>query len=297
MCETELCKEILNTILNGYIPQILPTLHNYVVKGGRASDFYISQSTGQMLFGFTDWDLACDSKETQETIENTIKSYLSQRGIRNIQSQQIITQDSKPGKQLGIKCDEEKCFFIDIVIYGSSDPIFNSPSIDNGINYININYLFDDLKQTNTDRTERLSQELSDFNIVDIDVYNLTDNINLYMDNIQQQLTKSITDKGLDDIKKIESNIKISPKRKVEYIEEIKEQIANNIASIISELLPKIKTNIQKLLRTNYRLQKISEIIGQQTAGRKRKTIKKRTNNKTFKRKTIKNMPNLPYQP
>ena len=65
MCETELCQEKLNIILNLYIPQILPALDNYVVKGGRASDFYISQSTHQMLFGFTDWDLACDSEASQ----------------------------------------------------------------------------------------------------------------------------------------------------------------------------------------------------------------------------------------
>lgn len=285
MCETEMCKEILNTILNGYIPQILPRLHNYIVKGGRASDFYISQSTHQMLFGFTDWDLACDSEATQTIIKNTIISYLNENSIRDIKTQKITTPDKKRGEQLGIECNGEICFFIDIVVYESTDDIFNNPLISNGINYVNIDYLFDDLKQTNTDRTERLTEQLELLEITTIDPHRLTDNVNSYMDIIQQQIIRRATDKGIAETIKIEQNPRYTSDAKDDYIEEIKKQTSDNINSFISEELPKIRTDIQKLIRTNIRLRQISQIVDQQKAGRKRKTIKKRSNNKTFRKK------------
>ena len=285
MCETELCQEKLNIILNLYIPQILPALDNYVVKGGRASDFYISQSTHQMLFGFTDWDLACDSEASQTIIKNTIISYLNEQGITNIETHTTTTPDKKHGIQLGIKCNEEICFFIDIFIYESTDDIFNNPLISNGIKYVNIDYLFDDLKQTNTDRTERLSEQLELLDITTIDPHRLTDNVNSYMDIIQQQIIRRATDKGIAETIKVQENPRYISDEKDDFIEEIKKRTSDNINSFISEELPKIRTDIQKLIRTNIRLRQISQIVNQQKAGRKRKTIKKRSNNKTFRKK------------
>lgn len=285
MCDTIECMEILTTILNIHIPAILPSLNNYVVKGGRASDFYISQYTGKELIRFTDWDLACNSRENQTVIKDKVITYLNQQGITNIATQTITTQDDKLGIQLGIKCNGTNCFFIDIVIYPPSDPIFNSNQTNKGINYVNLNYLFDDLNITNTERIQRLIEELDNFNIINIDVNNLTNDINFYIDDIRNQLIKKRTLKAENDISEILKDTDLNDIEKEEDIEETNKKFSDDISYIISEILPTFRTNFEKLIRTNERFKKISSLI-QQKAGKKRKTkkiIKK--NNVTIKKR------------
>lgn len=157
MCDTIDCKELLKSILNVYMPQILPRLDNYVVKGGRASDYYIDKTTG---LPFTDWDIACTTIAAQETIRNQIIEFLK-KGFNNIKEEKIVTNDNKKGIQIGVDCKGQTCFFTDIVLYSPDDPIFiNNELSKEGIKYINIDYLLHDLSETYKDRIHNLSEWL-----------------------------------------------------------------------------------------------------------------------------------------
>lgn len=288
MCDTEICKEILNTILNKYIPSILPTLNNYVVKGGRASDFYISKNTGQQLFGFTDWDLACNSGQSQLIIKDTIISALKENGIRDIQTQKITTQDNKSGIQLGIKCDNDICFFVDIVIYDNSDPIFKDNITNEGINYVNLNYLLDDLQTTNSERTLRLSDELNNFHINDINTNDLTNNVESYINIIKEQLIRKRTSKAVAEIASIMRDSTLDENEKLEDIEEVNNRTSIDINNLISEIIPEFKSKFEKLLRTNYRLKMLQQMGGRKIIIKTKKIKTRKIKSKIFKKNKTK---------
>lgn len=277
MCDTIECMEIITTILNKYIPEILPTLENYVVKGGKASDFYISHNTGKELIRFTDWDLACNSEESQTIIKNKILDYLDKQGILNIKQQKIVAHDGKKGLQIGIECAGEECFFVDIVIYSPDDSIFIDNTINGNVRYVNINYLLNDLQQTYSEREDRLSEELDTFNITGIDSHNITNDISYYMNQIREQLILNRKIKASSDICKINQDKSLEEEEKKEYIDEI---INIDINELISEILPSFRNSIEKLLRTKDRLQKIREIADRNYKKGGKKTIKNKKWNK-----------------
>ena len=141
MCDTIDCKELLTTILNVYMPRILPRLDNYVVKGGRASDYYINKKTGIPFITFTDWDIACTTIAAQETIRNQIIEFLKKEGFNNIKEEKIVTNDEKKGIQIGVDCNGQICFFTDIVLYSPDDPIFIGLNLNTNSNLSCLNLI------------------------------------------------------------------------------------------------------------------------------------------------------------
>jgi hypothetical protein len=287
MCDSIECMEILTTILNIYIPEILPNVNNYVIKGGRASDYYISKSIGEDLIRFTDWDIACDGIESQNLIKDRIIEYLSQHGILNIKIQSITTSDNKSGIQLGINCNTSDCYFADIVIYNPDDPIFSNIQTNNNIRYINIDYLLSDLQETYKDRVRNLSYELYNFHITNIDINNLNNlnnSIDFYMGEISIQLIKNYSIKSATDIVRINKYKDLDQQEKMEEIEGINKSLQDGIRQMYSEILPKFKNSFEKLIRTADRLKKINKILNIK-GGKKMKTKKR---NKTLKKRNIK---------
>ena len=283
MCDSIECMEILTTILNKYIPEVLPTLHNYVIKGGRASDYYISQHSGEELIRFTDWDIACDGIESQISIKNKIIDYLDQHGISNIKIQSITTPDNKSGIQIGINCNSSDCYFADIVIYNSDDAIFSNIQTNNNIRYINIDYLLSDLQNTYKDRITNLSDDLYNFHITNIDLNNLNNSIDFYMGEIAIQLIKKYSIKSATDIARINKDKNLDQEEKMEEIEGINKSVQEGIRQMYSEILPKFKMNFEKLMRTSDRLKKIKALLNVK-GGKKNKT---KIKNKTFKKRNI----------
>ena len=279
MCDSIECMEILTTILNKYIPEVLPTLQNYVIKGGRASDYYISQHSGEELIRFTDWDIACDSIEAQKVIKNGIIAYLNQHGVSNIKIQPITTPDNKSGIQLGVNCGSSDCYFTDIVIYNPDDPIFSNIQVNNNIKYINLDYLLSDLQNTYKDRIKNLSEDLYNFHINNINLNNLNSNIDFYMGEIAIQLIKNYSIKSATDIARINKDKDLDQEEKMEEIKGINKSVQEGIRQLYSEILPKFKTSFEKLIRTADRLKKIEALLNVKGG----KKIKKR--NKTLKRR------------
>ena len=269
MCETLHCKELLNPILNVYMPQILQPLDNYVVKGGRASDYYIDKTSG---IPFTDWDIACTSKVAQKTIRSQIIEFLKKEGFNNIKEETIVTNDNKSGIQLGVYCKGEPCFFTDIVLYPPDHPIFiNNEISEQGIKYINIDYLLDDLTQTYRDRIHNLKEWLDEIHIVNVNPSELTyDNIDSILDSIKQthidllkvQLDKSIA--LLDD----DTDYELTQEEKDEDKKEITDKYENDINEIDTDIIPGLRARFEKLIRTKERFNKLKRESG----GKKRKT-------------------------
>lgn len=247
--------ELITTIVNNYIPNVLQTLENYVVKGGKASDYYITHYKGKKIIRFTDWDLACNSIESQEIIKNTIINYLSTYGISNIVIQRIINHDAKKGIQIGMDCGNSISYFLDIIIYEQNDPIFTNILINNNIRYININSLLTDLQETYNDRINNLSKELFEFRIMDIDINRLNDNIEFYMNKITNQLIQKYSIKTTTDIAKIKKLKTLSETDKNEDIKDVQNYLQNNIIQMYSDILPKFRLHFEKLIRTYTRLQ------------------------------------------
>jgi hypothetical protein len=281
MCDSVECMEILTTILNKYIPEVLSTINNYVIKGGRASDYYISQYTGKELIRFTDWDIVCDSIESQTLIKSKIIDYLNQQGISNIKIQPIITHDNKSGIQIGISCINSICYFVDIIIYKNDDPIFSNIETNNNLRYINIDYLLNDLQNTYKDRITNLTEELHNFHINNIDLNNLTSTINFYIDEIEIKLINNYSKKSASNIALIKKDKYLDQQEKMEEIEKLNKSVREDVKQIYSVILPKFKTNFEKLFRTSDRLEKIKKLLN--IKGGKKIKIKRR--NKTLKLK------------
>jgi hypothetical protein len=268
MCDTKNCKEMLATILNVYMPQILLHLDNYVVKGGRASDYYIDKTIG---IPFTDWDIACTTISAQETIRNQIIEVLKKKGF-NIKEEKIVTNDKKKGIQIGVDCNGQTCFFTDIVLYSPDDPIFIKNTLsEEGIKYINIDYLLHDLNETYQDRIHNLSEWLHEIHIDNVNPSELTyDNIEPILDSIKQThitLTTVQFDKNialLDD----DTDYELTQEEKDEDKKEITDKYDNDIREINTVTIPDLRGRFEKLIRTKDRHNKLKKEIG----GKKRKT-------------------------
>jgi hypothetical protein len=284
MCETLDCKELLNPILNVYMPQILQPLDNYVVKGGRASDYYIDKTSG---IPFTDWDIVCTSKVVQKTIRSQIIEVLKKEGFNNIKEETIVTNDNKSGIQLGVYCKGEPCFFTDIVLYPPDDPIFiNNEISEQGIKYINIDYLLDDLTQTYRDRIHNLKEWLDEIHIVNVNPSELTyDNIDSILDSIKQThiaLLKVQLDKSIALLDDDDTDYELTQEEKDEDKKEITDKYKNDINEIDTVTIPELRARFEKLIRTKERFNKLKRESGGKK--RKRRTIKLRKTAKIRKR-------------
>ena len=275
MCDTIDCKELLTTILNVYMPRILPRLDNYVVKGGRASDYYIDKTSS---LPFTDWDIACTTIAAQETIRNQIIEFLKKEGFNNIKEEKIVTNDEKKGIQIGVDCNGQICFFTDIVLYSPDDPIFiNNTLSEQGIKYINIDYLLRDLRETYQDRIHNLSEWLHELHIDNVNPSELTyDNIDPILNSIKQThitLTTVQFDKNialLDD----DTDYELTQEEKDEDKKEITDKYENDIREINTVTIPDLRGRFEKLIRTKDRHNKLKRAIG--CKKRKRRTTKLR---------------------
>jgi hypothetical protein len=289
MCDSADCLETLVTILNIYIPEILSSVDNYVVKGGRASDYYISKQTGIKLLRLTDWDIACKNTEDQTIIKQKIIEYLNKVKISNIKILKIRTNDGKPGIQLGINCNGSTCFFVDIVVYSNDTVIFENIQKYNGINYINYNYMLNDLDLTFKDRIKNFAEWLNNYGITGIDTINLTSNINTYLDTVKQQLLQRLTDKLKHDIDEIDNDNELTEKEKNEDKDEIYNKTEESKIQLYTTILPSLKSKLEKLIRTDDRLKSFKKGGQKSIKKRGRKNTKVRRN-KTKVRKPRKKM-------
>jgi hypothetical protein len=265
------------------MPQILPRLDNYVVKGGRASDYYIDKLTG---IPFTDWDIACTTSESQETIRNQIIKFLKEEGLKNIKEEKIITNDEKKGIQIGVECNGEICFFTDIILYSPDDPIFiNNEISKEGIKYINIDYLLDDLTKTYHDRIHNLSEWLHELHIDNVNPSELTyDNIDPILNSIKQTHNTLITTQFEKNITLLDdgTDYELTQEEKDEDKKEIRDKYENDIREINTVTIPDLKARFEKLIRTKDRYNKLKKEGGGKK--RKRHTIRLRKTVRLIKR-------------
>ena len=291
MCDTIDCKELLTTILNVYMPRILPRLDNYVVKGGRASDYYINKKTGIPFITFTDWDIACTTIAAQETIRNQIIEFLKKEGFNNIKEEKIITNDNKKGIQIGVECNGETCFFIDIVLYALDDPIFiNNEISEQGIKYINIDYLLHDLTETYRDRINNLKEWLRELHIVNVSPSELTyDNIDPILDSISQTHNKLITVEFEKNIALLDddTDYELTQEEKDEDKKEIIDKYENDIREINTVTIHDLRARFEKLIRTKIRYEKLKGESGGKKRKRRslrlRKTVNLRKRTRRYK--------------
>jgi hypothetical protein len=275
---------MLATILNVYMPQILSRLDNYVVKGGRASDYYIDKTRGIPL---TDWDIACTTISAQETIRNQIIEFLKKKGFNNIKEEKIVTNDKKKGIQIGVDCNGQTCFFTDIVLYSPDDPIFIKNTLsEQDIKYINIDYLLHDLNETYQDRIHNLSEWLHELHIDNVNPSELTyDNIDPILDSIKQThitLTTVQFDKNialLDD----DTDYELTQEEKDEDKKEITDKYENDIREINTVTIPDLRGRFEKLIRTKDRRNKLKKEIGGKKRKTKRRSKSKRKRTRRYK--------------
>ena len=269
MCDTEECLEIVTTLLNTIIPNILTTCEKYVVKGGRSIDFYIHKKKQSVpLITLTDWDIIC-SKDTQkiikkkiiESIDAFLKSYNIIHDIKIVTSNMTMP-DGKKGIQIGIHCNESDCFLVDLIVYDDNDEIFtDNQRDDNGINYISKNYMVHDLKQTETDRLQNLDDFTVDFNL---DKLNLNDTVEKNIGEIETKYKNNLQ-KYLDEQKKMiddDSAKDYSIKDRLEDKTYLQKNYETSVSELYSEIIPKTKDTISKYLRTKHRLSVFKDELG-----------------------------------
>lgn len=255
MCDTEACKSSLKNIMDNYIPRILPQLGDYVVKGGRASDYYISKLSGKKPATYTDWDIACKTERLQSQICDQIIRNLNNFGFTDIKRTSIVAKDRKKGLQLGVQCNEDVCYFVDIVVYGPDDPAFiNIQTSDDGIKYISEEYLLTDLEATYQDRINDLKSWLGNLHITDIDPENLSnENYNDILESIKKTLIQFLDDKFSLDISDIDDDDDFSQKEKDEDKQDLKKRYTDDIDEINTITIPQLKDRFEKLIRTKIR--------------------------------------------
>lgn len=290
MCDTIECKEQLITILNIYIPKILPQLSNYIVKGGRASDYYISKITKKPFIRFTDWDIACENNVRKINCKKVI-DYLKNVGFNDIRTSDITIHDGKQGTQIGINCGTDLCFFIDIIEYPSNDPIYlNSEISDDNIRYVNLDYLINDLDETYRDRINNLNERLYNLHIKNINVEQLSsDNLDSNLELMKASLTDSLHKRYENDIKLIESDndddYVLSEEEKIEEKQQITKIYNSNMEQILTNDIPDLKSRIEKIIRTKDRYNKFKDFKEKNIIGGKRKRRYNITSRKLVKRK------------
>jgi hypothetical protein len=276
MCDTPECNEILMNITNNIIPNILKSSEGYVVKGGKASDYYIKKQSGEVLNEFTDWDIACKTKEIQEAIYKQIKDTIT----KNYSSYKIIeenvrTKDEKKGIQIGINCNGKDCFFVDLIIYSASDKIYQNNETNNGIIYISKSYLLDDLKQTYEDRINDLTVFLQNWDVNLIpDPSKLDDGYKDYLRLIRILFDKKLKTEHKQNINSIdnESSQEIDEEERNEIIQEYNDRYIKGIEELENIIIPDIESRIKKLIRTKSRYEQLIQKKG----GKKMRKLKSR---------------------
>jgi hypothetical protein len=286
MCDSPPCIDMYITILNIDIPDFLKDSTNYVVKGGRAYDFYTFKEKGQKMLHLTDWDLACNSENCENLKENLIIFLQNRHPDLIINVDKLKFLDDKEGFKLTFKCNENNCDFIDLVKYNSTDSIFTDTLTDNGINYINHAYMIKDLTETYNDRLRHIINGLENYNIT----FNEDSFTNFVQDynTIKKIIIKQIHDKYdinrseiiasyEKKLKKPGANIIKLNKELDDLLDEIRKQYDDNYQTTISQDLPPFRDILSKFYRTKERYNILK------TGGkRKRKTLK----NRKYKRKT-----------
>ena len=271
MCDDP--QELLATVLNVYIPEILPRLSNYVVKGGRASDYYIHKTRGGFIT-FTDWDIAC----TEETLESNCRliiDFLSTKGIRV--NKDIIILEENRGYQLGFDCGK-MYYFIDVIAYPSDNKIFMHIKRDT-INYVDYDYLLSDLAQTYRDRIHNLNVWLSELKI-----YNVTVNENDYemlLEAISTKLTTILRETFERDKIRIQTDTSLTKEEINEDFIDLATRYDRDIVELNTITIPDLRERFEKLLRTKIRYERL------QRSNKKKKPYTRRAKSPNAKRTRI----------
>lgn len=287
MCDLEPCIDIYITILNIDIPDFLKTQSNYAVKGGRAFDFYVYAVNNKQMIHLTDWDIACTS-QNYETMKNNFIQFLQDRHPDiEIVEHTLSFPGVKNGYQVGFKCVEKECDFIDFIQYENNDNIFIDTVTNHDINYINREYMLKDLKETYNDRSKAIVDWLQSYGI-DVDENSFIGFTQQY-ETIKQSIIDKITNKFTNDEnstrafyakKKLKqtANITDFDEDLNDELAELRERYEKNLKSAINEDIPKLKELLSKFYRTKDRY----NILISSGGKRKRKSIK----NRQYKRKT-----------
>lgn len=288
MCDLEPCIDSYLTILNIDIPEILKNNNNYVVKGGRAFDYYTYTINGQKMIHLTDWDIACTPSNCDQ-LKNTILEYLKQKHNLNFIQQNISLPGEKNGTQIGFKCASNECYFVDLVKYESDDSIFTNIVKNDNINFISREYMLNDLRETYKDRKDALIESLPTFGI---DLSRITfENYSNDYKNVEDDIMKGLLDeynRNVDETTKRFIRRSKNPQLDIEELEielkedldDIKDRFEKNILSVKEETLHDLKEKFLKFYRTKTRY----DILNPTGGRRKTKTLKKRKS----KRKTRK---------
>jgi len=250
MCDDP--KELLATILNVYMPQILPTLDKYVVKGGRASDYYTYRKTGSMFITFTDWDIACVEDQLDPICRQIIDD-LTARGI-DVVTERIITHEGKRGIQLGFNCNRILYYFADVIAHPSNHRVFMNINKDT-IKYIDYDYLLSDLAQTYRDRIHNLNIWLSELHIHDVTVHE--DTYEKLLESISEHISTRLRKTFERDIKNIKEETDLTKREKREDLSDLFRRYRRTISELKNVTIPDLRERFEKLIRTKIRYEKL----------------------------------------
>lgn len=148
--------ELFFRITNNIVPTIFKDLQLYnikfYVKGGKAVDAYLSEKVGS-----PDWDIIVDPEQFQMCVDYIIRQLEKTLGSKVKIDTQIITLNSEKGLQIGM--DYKDLFWVIDVFPGNIDR--SKLTLINDIPYLGLSYLIEDLKETSSDRSERLEGKKS----------------------------------------------------------------------------------------------------------------------------------------
>lgn len=146
--------ELYFRINNNLVPIILKKLHdfgtNYYVKGGKAVDAYLSEKIGS-----PDWDIIVDPGSFKTFVDYLTRELKKSLGKRVKIDSQDVTLENLKGIQIGI--DYNDLFWAVDVFPSDVDP--EKVTVIDGIPYLGLTYLIEDLKQTSYDRAKKLKEE------------------------------------------------------------------------------------------------------------------------------------------
>jgi hypothetical protein len=146
--------ELYFRINNVIVPRILKDLYrfgiNFYVKGGKAVDAYLSEKIGS-----PDWDIIVNTESFDTSVQYITSELQKSLGKRVKIDSQYITLKDLTGIQIGIDYDD--LFWAVDVFPSDVDP--SIVSVIDGIPYLGLSYLIEDLKQTSYDRAKKLKEE------------------------------------------------------------------------------------------------------------------------------------------
>jgi hypothetical protein len=146
--------ELYFRINNVIVPRILKDLYrfgiNFYVKGGKAVDAYLSEKIGS-----PDWDIIVNTESFDTSVQYITSELQKSLGKRVKIDSQYITLNDLTGIQIGIDYDD--LFWAVDVFPSDVDP--SIVSVIDGIPYLGLSYLIEDLKQTSYDRAKKLKEE------------------------------------------------------------------------------------------------------------------------------------------